>query len=55
MSTFIAQRIMEAYDKSAEEGKAKYRAYFGVKLYKKWQEDVDSILKVEGYEDVISA
>ena len=28
MSTFIARMIMEATDKSLEEGQEKYRAYF---------------------------
>lgn len=54
MTTFIASRIMEEADKSIEAGKKKYRAYFvRTSLYKNWKEDVDTILKTDGYEDVI--
>lgn len=54
MTTFIASRIMEEADKSIEAGQKKYRAYFvRTSLYKNWKEDVDTILKTDGYEDVI--
>lgn len=54
MSTFIARMIMEATDKSLEEGQEKYRAYFvNHKLYVKWQADADAILEVEGYGEAI--
>ena len=54
MSTFIAKKIIEKADRSTEEGQKKYRAYF-VKtgLYKKWKEEVDTILKTDGYDEVI--
>lgn len=54
MSTFIAKKIMEKAERSTEEGQKKYRAYF-VKtgLYKKWKDEVDTILRAESYEDVI--
>lgn len=54
MATFIARMIMEEVKKSIEAGRNKYKAYF-VKtiLYKNWKEDVDTILKTDGYEDVI--
>lgn len=56
MSTFIANRIMGAYDKAPENGTAKYSAYFvATKLYKKWQDEVDTILRTEGYEAAIVA
>lgn len=53
MTTFIASRIMEEADKSIEEGKKKYRAYFRTRLYKKWKDEVDTILKTDGYDEVI--
>lgn len=54
MTTFIARMIMNDADKSLERGQKKYRAYFiRTSLYKKWKEDVDTILKIDGYEDVI--
>lgn len=54
MTTFIASRIMEEADKSIEAGQKKYGAYFvRTSLYKNWKEDVDTILKTDGYEDVI--
>ena len=50
MSTFIAQQIMKQADISEEKGKAKYRAYFvKTSLYVKWQEEVNSILEIDGY------
>lgn len=54
MTTFIARMIMKEADKSTAAGQKKYRAYFvRTSLYKNWKEDVDTILKTDGYEDVI--
>ena len=55
MATFIARMIMKGADKSTEEGQKKYRAYFvRTSLYKNWKEDVDTILKTDGYDEVIA-
>ncbi|MBQ0079706.1 MAG: hypothetical protein KBS66_07455 [Eubacterium sp.] len=54
MITFIAERIKEATDKSIEQGKAKYRAYFvNTKIYAKYKSGVDTILETDGYGEVI--
>lgn len=54
MTTFIARRIMKEADKSTEAGQKKYRAYFvRTSLYKNWKEEVDTILKTDGYEEVV--
>lgn len=54
MSTFIARMVEQAADRSEEQGKAKYRAYFvATKIYAKWKADVDTILTTDGYEAVI--
>lgn len=54
MSTFIARMIMQAADRSEEQGKAKYRAYFvATSIYAKWKPDVDTILVTDGYEEII--
>lgn len=54
MTTFIASRIMEEADKSIEAGQKKYRAYFAkTRLYKRWKDNVDTILKTDGYDEVI--
>lgn len=54
MITFIASRIMLDADKSVEQGCAKYSAYFiNTSLYRKYQSDVDAILRTDGYTDVI--
>lgn len=54
MATFIARMIMKEADKSIIAGQKKYKAYFiKTSLYKNWKEDVDTILKTDGYEDVI--
>ena len=54
MTTFIARMIISEADKSLERGQKKYKAYFiRTSLYKNWKEDVDTILKTDGYEDVI--
>ena len=54
MSTFIASMIEKAADRSEEQGKAKYSAYFvATNIYAKWKADVDTILTTDGYESVI--
>ena len=54
MATFIARRIMKEAGKSTEAGQKKYRAYFvRTSMYKNWKEEVDTILKTDGYEDAI--
>ena len=54
MTTFIASRIIEEAEKSVEAGQKKYRAYFvKTRLYKRSKDNVDTILKTDGYEDVI--
>ena len=54
MATFIASRIMEEAGKSTEAGQKKYRAYFvRTSLYKNWKDDVDTILKTDGYDEII--
>lgn len=54
MTTFIARMIEQEADKSLERGREKYRAYFvNTVLYGKWQAEVNSILEVDGYSDVI--
>ena len=54
MSTFIARMVEQAADRSEEQGKAKYRAYFvATQIYLKWKPDVDTILTTDGYEGVI--
>ena len=54
MTTFIARRIMEKAKESIEAGQKKYRAYFvRTGLYKKWKKEVDTILRTDGYEEVI--
>ena len=54
MVTFIASKIMEFADRSVEQGQNKYRAYFvNTKLYTRYKQDVDTILRTDGYEAVI--
>lgn len=54
MAEFIANRILEAREKSIENGKAKYRAYFvTLKIYARYKTSVDAILVTEGAEDCI--
>lgn len=54
MITFIAGRIIAEADKSLEEGKEKYRAYFvKTPIYLRYKADVDAILIQDGYENVI--
>lgn len=41
-------------NKSIEAGQKKYRAYFvKTRLYKRWKDNVDTILKTDGYDEVI--
>lgn len=56
MAEFIAYRIMQASRRSIEQGKAKYLAYFPTPtaLYHDWQPEVDAILTLEGYGEVIA-
>lgn len=55
MVTFIANQIEKAAKKSTEEGKKKYEAYFvRTRIYAQFREDVDTILRTDGYEEVIS-
>ena len=50
MSTFIARMIEQAAERSEEQGKAKYRAYFiKTNLYAKWKPDVDTILNASSF------
>lgn len=54
MTTFIARMIMKEADKSTAAGQKKYRAYFvRTSLYKNWKDDVDTILKTDGYDEII--
>lgn len=54
MITFIAGRIMLDADRSTQQGQDKYKAYFvNTPIYHKYQGDVDTILHVDGYSDVI--
>lgn len=62
MNEFIARQIIKAKDKGGTTaGQAKYKTYFKVSLYKRYQENVDLILKTteneagESYEDCIVA
>lgn len=59
MVTFIAQMVKDAREVSLEKGQAKYRAYFvrksAKRLYGCYQEDVDTVLTTDGYEDCIVA
>ena len=54
MAGFIADRIMEAADKSLAKGQAKYRSYFiKTQMYARFKADVDHILLVDDYDDCI--
>ena len=56
MITFIAGRIEKAADISTEKGIEKYKAYFvKTRLYKNYRDDVDTILRIDGYDSVIVA
>lgn len=54
MTTFIAGRIILEADKSIYQGQDKYKAYFiNTQIYHKYKSDVDTILRTDGYSDVI--
>ncbi len=53
MSDFMAMRIMKQRKYGVEKGKEKYAFYFKGNLYQKYRTDVDTSLKVNGYEDCI--
>ena len=54
MATFIANRIIDAREKSLEAGQAKYRAYFvALKIYARYKDAVDAILIAEDKSDCI--
>lgn len=54
MIEFIASRIEMQADLSVEKGIKKYKAYFvNTKIYKAYRDDVDTILRIDGYENVI--
>lgn len=54
MVTFIANQIEKQAQKTTQAGQDKYRAYFiKTSLYRGYQADVDTILRTDGYEEVI--
>lgn len=54
MAAFIANRIKKAGQDDELEGQMKYKAYFSdTRLYSRYQDSVDSILKKDGYENLI--
>ena len=55
MVEFIARRIEEAKEQGgATAGQAKYKAYFvKTSIYRKYRDDVDTILETDGNEDCI--
>jgi len=54
MAAFIANAIIDAADISIEEGQELYRAYFiKTKMWARYKETVDAILRVEGKADCI--
>jgi hypothetical protein len=54
MVTFIARMIMKEADKNIIAGQNKYRAYFiKTTLYRSYKENVDTILKTDGYDELI--
>lgn len=54
MIEYIANKIENARDVSLADGIKKYKTYFlKTKLYKKYKDDVDAILTLDGYEDCI--
>lgn len=54
MIPFIAGRIEAEAQKSIEQGREKYRAYFvRTTLYLKYKAEVDAILIQDGYGEVI--
>ena len=54
MVAFIARMIEKQAEISTEKGTDKYKAYFvKTRLYKNYREDVDTILRTDGYENII--
>lgn len=54
MISFIATMIEKQANINIEKGKDKYKAYFvKTDMYEKFRKDVDAILSVDGYEEVI--
>lgn len=54
MTTFIARMISKQADISEEKGIAKYKAYFiKTRIYARYRDDVDTILRTDGYENII--
>lgn len=54
MAPFIATQIEDAADVSIEKGKELYRAYFiNTKMWARYKEKVDAILRVDGKADCI--
>lgn len=54
MNAFIARMIEQNAKISIEQGQQKYRAYFiNTSLYLNWKADVDTILRTDGFDDVI--
>ncbi len=54
MAAFIANAILDAREVSIEEGQELYRAYFvKTKMWARYKEKVDAILRVEGKADCI--
>ncbi|MFC4355294.1 hypothetical protein ACFO0S_09570 [Chryseomicrobium palamuruense] len=54
MSAFIARMIEQNAKISMEQGQQKYRAYFvNTSLYLNWKAEVDTILRTDGFNDVI--
>ena len=54
MIDFIVKRIKLQADISVDKGIEKYKAFFiKTKIYKKYREDVDKILRDDGYENII--
>ena len=54
MASFIARRIINKANKSVEEGKAEYSAYFiKTHIYAAYRARVDEILEESGHHDVI--
>lgn len=56
MVTFIEKIIKKQADISEEKGITKYKAYFvKTKIYAGYRNEVDTILRTDGYENVIVA
>lgn len=54
MTTFIVMMVEKETDKSLEQGQEKKQGYFvNTFLYTKWKPEIDTILAIDGYGDVI--